>query len=97
MAQVECSLKHHFAPGVYVREIFMPAGSVIIGKIHRTEHFNIIQQGAVSLFGDGTCEYLRAPHTFVSKPGVQKVLYIHEDCVSSAPPQSATSEHLRRN
>ena len=45
MPQVECPLKHYFAPGVYLREIFMPAGSVVIGKIHKTEHFNIIQKG----------------------------------------------------
>lgn len=30
---------------------------------------------------DGSSEVLAAPHTFVSKPGVQKVLYIHEDTV----------------
>lgn len=81
MPQVECPTKHYFLPGLYLREITMPAGSVIIGKIHRTEHFNIIQQGSVTLLGDGTCQRLTAPCTFVSKPGVQKVLYIHEDCV----------------
>jgi len=82
--QVECPLKHYFLPGVYVREIFMPAGAVVIGKIHKTEHFNTIQKGVVSLFGaDGSREILHGPVTFVSKPGVQKVLYIHEDTVWS--------------
>lgn len=81
MPQVEMPTKHHFLPGLYLREIFMPAGTIVIGKIHRTEHFNIIQQGSVTLLGDGTCQRLTAPCTFVSKPGVQKVLYIHEDCV----------------
>lgn len=82
--QVDCPLKHHFAPGVYIREIFMPGDSVIIGKIHKTEHFNIIQKGAVTIcHEDGTHEKFEAPLTFVSKPGVQKVLYIHEDTVWS--------------
>jgi hypothetical protein len=84
MPQVECPLKHYFAPGTYIREIFMPAGAVVVGKIHKTEHFNIIQRGAVSLIGaDGTTQFLRGPVTFVSKAGVQKVLYIHEDTVWS--------------
>lgn len=84
LPQVECPLQHYFAPGVYIREIFMPAGSIVIGKIHKTEHFNIIQRGAVSLIGeDGSRQVLRGPHTFVSKAGVQKVLYIHEDTVWS--------------
>lgn len=82
--QVDCPLKHYFAPGIYVREIFMPAGSVVIGKIHKTEHFNIIQKGCVTLHNaDGSKETLTGPLTFVSKPGVQKVLYIHEDTIWS--------------
>ncbi len=78
--QVDCPLKHFFAPGVYIREIFMPAGSIVIGKIHKTEHFNIILQGKVSIIHDDyRHEILQGPLTFVSKAGVQKVLYIHED------------------
>lgn len=82
--QAECPLKHYFAPGVYIREIFMPAGSIVIGKIHKTEHFNIIQQGKLKILHDDyTNTVLTAPHTFVSKPGIQKVLYILEDTVWS--------------
>ncbi len=84
LPQQGCPLKHYFAPGVYIREIFMSAGSVVIGKIHKTEHFNIIQRGVVSLVSeDGSREMLTGPVTFVSKAGVQKVLYIHEDTVWS--------------
>jgi hypothetical protein len=80
--QVECPLKHYFAPGIYLREIFMPAGTIVIGKIHKTEHLNLIESGSVSIVhDDGASEILCAPHTFVSKPGVQKVLYIREDTV----------------
>lgn len=80
MPQTECPLEHHFAPGVYLRQIFMPADTVVIGKVHRTEHFNIILAGAcILVHEDGRRETLTAPCTFVSKPGVQKVLYIIED------------------
>lgn len=80
LAPVECPLKHYFAPGVYIREIFMPAGAYIIGKIHKTEHFNIVQTGRLSLINeDGTRTEIVAPYTFVSKAGVQKALIIHED------------------
>jgi hypothetical protein len=82
--QTECPLKHYFAPGVYVREIFMPAGTIVIGKIHKTEHFNIIQKGRCYLFNeDRSQELLEAPVTFVSKAGKQKVLYICEDMIWS--------------
>lgn len=82
MPQVQCPLQHYFAPGIYLREIFMPAGSIVIGKIHKTEHLNLIERGKVSIIhADGSTETFSAPYTFVSKPGVQKVLYIHEDTV----------------
>lgn len=83
LPQLECPLKHYFAPGVYIREITMPEGAIIIGKIHKTEHFNIIQSGAVSLIHEDHTEFLEAPLTFVSKGGVQKVLYIHKETVWS--------------
>ena len=81
--QVECPVKSRFAPGVYLREIFMPAGSFVIGKIHKTEHFNIIQSGRVVLIDDEGSRVLEGPCTFVSKAGVRKVLYIETDCVWS--------------
>lgn len=83
LPQCECPLKHYFAPGVYIREITMPAGAIIIGKIHKTEHFNIIAKGRVSLVSEDHTQLLEAPVTFISKPGVQKVLYIHEKTVWS--------------
>lgn len=78
---VEIPLKHRFAPGVYLREVFMPAGSFVIGHEHKTEHFNIIVQGVASVMMGGKLFLLNAPHTVVSGPGVRKVLYIHEDCI----------------
>jgi len=82
MPQTELPLKHHFAPHVYIREISMPADTVVIGHIHRTEHFNILIKGAcLIVHADGRREELRAPMTFVSKAGVQKVLYIIEDMI----------------
>lgn len=82
MPQTECPVTHRFAPGIYLREIFMPADTIVIGKIHKTEHFNLLVQGAcLIVHDDGTREELRAPDVFVSKAGVQKVLYITEDMV----------------
>lgn len=82
MEQVDCPLKHHFSPGLYLREIFMPAGTTVVGKVHKTEHFNILMQGACYIVhDDGSREELRAPMVFVSKAGVQKVLYITEDMI----------------
>lgn len=82
LPQAQCPLIHRFAPGVYLREIHMPADTIVIGKVHRTEHFNVLIRGScLIVHDDGRREELRAPLTFVSKAGVQKVLYITEDMI----------------
>jgi len=79
LPQVECPLKHNFAPGVYMREITMPAGSLIIGHEHLTEHFNVVLTGKARVMIDGVIEDLVAPCYFISNPNVRKVLYIVEE------------------
>ena len=77
---VPMPVRQHFGPHVHIREIFMPAGTLVVGKMHRTEHFNILTQGAVRLINpDDTISEVRAGDVFISKPGVKKVLYIVED------------------
>jgi hypothetical protein len=83
LPQSPMPLKHYFSPGVYVREIFMSAASIVIGKVHKTEHLNIIQRGRVEIFDESGIFTLQGPITFTSKAGVQKVLYIQEDTVWS--------------
>lgn len=80
LPQVECPLEHFFAPGIYIREIFMPAGTMVIGQVHKTEHFNVILEGRVRVVIDGEVHELKAPCTFVSKAGVSKVLRVLESC-----------------
>lgn len=77
--QVECPLTHHFPPGVYLREILMPAGSIIIGHEHRTHHANLVTAGKALVMVNGRPFILEAPSCFESEPGVRKVLFILED------------------
>lgn len=77
---VPMPVQNHFGPHVYLREIFMPAGTLVVGKMHKTEHFNIITQGRVRLIQeDDSITEVSAGDVFISKPGVKKVLYIVED------------------
>lgn len=80
LPQTDAPVTHRFAPGVYLREIFMSADSIVIGRVHKTRHFNVLLTGScLIVHADGRREELRAPMTFVSEAGVQKVLYILED------------------
>ena len=79
---VHCLTTHKFTDGMYIREIFMPAGSLITSKVHKTEHPYIVSYGkvAVSIDGDDWDE-ITAPYTGITKPGTRRVLYILEDCI----------------
>lgn len=79
--QVEIPVKHTFAGGVYAREIFIPKGTVVIGKVHLTEHLNIMPQGDLTFLTVDGPKRLVAPATFASPPGTKKVAYANEDSI----------------
>ena len=81
MPQIQCEEKHHFGPNIYIKEVTMPAGSVIIGKSHKIEHVcNMMSGRMIIVQEDGSKVELVAPMTFVGKPG-RKVAYIIETVV----------------
>jgi len=79
--QVKCSVVHHFGPGVCIREVFMPAGTLAIGHKQKFDHLNIMLRGAVMIVkDDGGTQVLTAPMIFTGKAG-RKIGYILEDMV----------------
>lgn len=86
---VDLPLRHVFTHGLYVRQIFMPAGTLCTSRIHRTQHPYVVVAGRVSVFipgteasdGQPTVEHITAPHFGVTEPGTRRVLYMHEDTV----------------
>lgn len=81
MQQVDCPVTHRFSTGCYLREIFMPKGSIVIGKIHATEHFNVILFGECIVATTEGVLRIKAPYTFISEPGVQKCVINMTDVI----------------
>lgn len=79
--QVPIEPIHHFAQGVYAREILIPRGTLLTGKIHKTEHLNIISLGDISVLTEDGWKRIKAPFTMVSRPGTKRVGYAHADTV----------------
>lgn len=79
---IEIPTVHHFADGVYAREITIPKGTILTGKIHKTRHLNIISAGRILVYnaGEPTRE-LVAPCSFVALPGTRRVGLALEDTV----------------
>lgn len=81
LPQAECPVRHYFAPGMYAREMTIPAGVVLTGAVHRHEHLCTISKGRISVSTDEGMKELAAPCTFVSTAGTKRVGYAIEETV----------------
>ena len=80
MPQADCPVAHHFGPGIYIREVTLPAGIFAVGHTQRYEHLNIMLTGKVAIVDGDQVRVLEAPLIFTGKPG-RKVGYVLETCV----------------
>ncbi len=74
-------LRHFFVEGIYAREFTIKKGQLIIGKIHKTKHINIISVGDISVKTPFGIMRYKAPATFISPIGTQRVVFAHEDTI----------------
>jgi hypothetical protein len=75
-------LTHYFAPGVYLRAIAIPAGSLVVGKIHKEEHLIVLLQGALRLYTEaGGLQEVHAPQVLRSPPGAKRAALALADTV----------------
>ena len=74
-------VKHSFADGCYIREIFNPAGELIITKIHKKEHPFFLLEGKMSILTEDGVKHLEAPYHGITKPGTKRIIYTHTNCV----------------
>ena len=74
-------IKHTFADGVYIRQMDMAAGTVVVGAIHKHLHVWFLLEGDLTIATQDTVKNYVAPCYVISKPGTQRVLYANEDSV----------------
>ena len=74
-------VNHYHCEGNYAREICIPKGVCIIGKIHKHEHINVISQGRCVVVTEAGREEYAAPKTFISSAGIKRAVYALEDTV----------------
>lgn len=79
---VDIPVREYFSNKVYAREITIPAGTVLMGKIHKYTNLNILSKGRISVrMEDGSVVDMEAPCTVVSPPGTRRVAYAHTEVV----------------
>ena len=82
LPRVELPVTHAFTPGMYIREIKIPAGTMLTSMTHKTEHPFVISEGAIKVTSDneGSVIY-EAPHTGITQPNTRRALHALTDVV----------------
>lgn len=75
----DCPVTHFKAPGMYARQMLIPKGQLIVGKIHKHAHLNHITSGHVQVETEHGPMEIKGPHTFASEVGTQRCVLALED------------------
>ncbi len=79
MEQLPLDVNHHFSKGVYAREMLIPKGTILTGKMHKHNHLNVVLYGDIEVAtGDGA-KRITAPCVFESIAGTKRAGFAHED------------------
>lgn len=99
LPQIDLPIFHHFAPNVYMRQMDAPAGSLVVSKMHRTEHMNILLKGSLTVITEEGFQHLKAPLIIKSAAGTKRIGYFHEDSswVTIHPTQETDLEIIERD
>jgi len=81
LPQYEPATKHYFHGGMYCREVFRHAGVLVVGAVHKKEHFYLIVSGTVAITADDGVQEVTGPHLFSSKPGTKRAVYAMTDAL----------------
>ena len=72
---------HYFLDGMYCREMFAHAGSILVGVTHKTACFNFLTEGTIVVSNGEKEVVLKAPQTFIGSAETQKTAFALTDVV----------------
>jgi hypothetical protein len=81
MPQVELKTEHYFSNGMYCRKVFRPAGTIIVGKVHKADHIFLCAQGEILVSTENGMKKLCAGDIIESKLGTKRVTLALTDAI----------------
>ena len=81
MPQAELQTEHYFSGGMYCRKLTRPAGTLIVGKVHKKDHFFLCAKGEIIAWSEGGMKHLYAGDIICSKPGTKRVTLAVTDAI----------------
>lgn len=74
-------LKHSFSEGIYVREMFMQKGGLVIGKLYKISHTWFLLEGEITVATDEGVKHFIAPCYVHAPEGTKRVIQAVEDTI----------------
>jgi quercetin dioxygenase-like cupin family protein len=74
---------HFFADGMYSRRVFRKAGTLIVGKVHKKDHFFICTKGEIIAWTEKGMKKLSAGDIIECKSGTKRVTLATMDSVGT--------------
>jgi len=81
MPQAELQTEHYFSEGMYCRKLTRPAGTLIVGKVHKKSHFFLCAKGEIIAWTESGMRTLKAGDIIESQPGTKRVTYAISDAI----------------
>ena len=81
MPQAQLETEHYFSGGMYCRKLTRPAGTLIVGKVHKKDHFFLCAKGEIIAWSEGGMKHLYAGDVICSKPGTKRVTLAVTDAI----------------
>ena len=81
MPQVELVTEHFFVPGMYCRRVYRPAGTLIVGKVHKQPHFFLCAKGEIIAWTEQGMKKLQAGDVIESQPGTKRITLSTQDSI----------------
>jgi hypothetical protein len=81
MPQAELKTDHYFNGGMYCRKVFRPAGTLIVGKIHKVDHLFMCVSGQIMAWTEQGMKTLNAGDIVESKAGTKRVTLALTDAI----------------
>ena len=79
--QAELKTEHYFVPGMYCRRVFRPAGTLIVGKVHKHPHFFLCAKGEIIAWTENGMKKLQAGDVVECQPGTKRVTLATQDSI----------------
>lgn len=90
--KMEAPIYHFHGPGVYIREMHIPKGALILGHEHKHDHLCVMLRGKLALLSKtAPPEIIEGPYMFVASSGRKLAFALKDTVFQNIHPTDSTN------